>query len=548
MLFTSYQFILFVLVALILYYVVPKRIQWIVLLCMNMLFYVYAGLSGIIFIVTTIVTTYAGARLIYREKDRSVRFIEEHKCDISRDEKKKLKNISLRKQKMFLTIVLFINFGILAVLKYTNMFIVTFTTFNTVDFILPMGISFYTFQSIGYMIDVYRGVADAEKNPFRYALFVSFFPQLVQGPISRWNDLKKSLFESHVFSWVNIQYGFERILWGYFKKMVIADRAAIGLATIQSDVSVYYGAYAFVGMLLYAIDLYADFTGGIDITIGVAQMFGITLPENFRRPFFSKSIAEYWRRWHITLCAWFKDYLFYPLSMSKWMNKVSRWLKKHVGKPVGSRFPVYFSSLTVWFVTGIWHGASWNFVVWGLLNSIIMLVSQELKPLYEKADNRLGYRKLKYYKVFEIIRTTAIVCCLQMLDYYRDIAEAFRMFFSMFTGGNYAAVFTKGMWSIGLSAADYIVLFAGVVIMFAVSLLERKCPVRDRLAKKNYIIRYTVFLVIFLLIAVFGIYIISFRKHFLRNGDSFEKEDMYRYCSCHNTDSMSVSFTVSVSS
>ncbi|MFR2511185.1 MAG: MBOAT family O-acyltransferase [Lachnospira eligens] len=132
--------------------------------------------------------------------------------------------------------------------------------------------------------------------------------------------------------------------------MVIADRAAIGLATIQSDVSVYYGAYAFVGMLLYAIDLYADFTGGIDITIGVAQMFGITLPENFRRPFFSKSIAEYWRRWHITLCAWFKDYLFYPLSMSKWMNKVSRWLKKHVGKPVGSRFPVYFSSLTVWFV------------------------------------------------------------------------------------------------------------------------------------------------------------------------------------------------------
>ena len=506
MLFTSYQFILFVLAALILYYVVPRGIQWIVLLCMNMLFYVYSGLSGVIFIVTTIVTTYAGAMFISREKSSFAQYIEEHKDDISKDEKKRFKALSVRKQKMFLTIVLFINFGILAVLKYTNMFIVTFTTFNTVDFILPMGISFYTFQSTGYMIDVYRGVADAEKNPFRYALFVSFFPQLVQGPISRWNDLKKSLLESHAFSWINIQYGFERILWGYFKKMVIADRAAIGLATIQSDVSVYYGAYVFVGMLLYAIDLYADFTGGIDITIGVAQMFGITLPENFRRPFFSKSIAEYWRRWHITLCAWFKDYLFYPLSMSKWMNKVSRWLKKHAGKPVGSRFPVYFSSLTVWFVTGIWHGASWNFVVWGLLNSIIMLISQELKPLYEKADNRLGYRKLKYYKVFEIIRTTAIVCCLQMLDYYRDIAEAFRMFFSMFTSGNYAAVFTKGMWSIGLSAADYIVIFAGVVIMFAVSLLERKCPVRDQLAKKNYIIRYIVFLVIFLLIAVFGIY------------------------------------------
>ena len=512
MLFTSYQFVLFVLAALVLYYVLPKRIQWIVLLCMNALFYIYAGLSGIIFIVTTILTTYAGAVLICREKDRLAGDIENHKSDISREEKKRLKAVSLRKQKIFLVIPLLINFGILAVLKYTNMFIVTFTTFNTVDFILPMGISFYTFQSAGYMVDVYRGVAKAQRNPFRYALFVSFFPQLVQGPISRWNDLEKSLFEKHDFSWVNIQYGFERVLWGYFKKMVIADRAAIGLATIQSDVSVYYGAYAFVGMVLYAIDLYADFTGGIDITIGVAQMFGIALPENFRRPFFSKSIAEYWRRWHITLCAWFKDYLFYPLSMSKWMNKVSRWLKKHAGKAVGSRFTVYFSSLTVWFVTGIWHGASWNFVVWGLLNSIIMLLSQELKPLYEKADKKIGYRKLKYYKVFEIIRTTIIVCCLQMLDYYRNIAEAFRMFFSMFTGGNYINVFTKGMWNIGISAADYIVLLAGVIIMYVVSLLERKCPVREQLAQKNYIIRYSVFLILFLLIAVFGIYGIGYES------------------------------------
>ncbi|MFQ7395227.1 MAG: MBOAT family protein, partial [Lachnospira eligens] len=191
MLFTSYQFILFVLIALILYYVVPRGIQWIVLLCMNMLFYVYSGLSGVIFIVTTIVTTYAGAMFISREKSIFAQYIEEHKDDISKDEKKRFKALSVRKQKMFLTIVLFINFGILAVLKYTNMFIVTFTTFNTVDFILPMGISFYTFQSTGYMIDVYRGVADAERNPLRYALFVSFFPQLVQGPISRWNNLKK---------------------------------------------------------------------------------------------------------------------------------------------------------------------------------------------------------------------------------------------------------------------------------------------------------------------------------------------------------------------
>ena len=355
MLFTSYQFIIFLIAALILYYIVPKKAQWMVLLLMNTIFYIYAGLSGLIFIITTIITTFFGAVFITKEKDRSIVYLKQNKESLSKEQKKAYKLSVQRRQKLYLIMVLVINFGILAILKYTNMFIVTFTSFKTVDFILPMGISFYTFQSTGYLIDVYRGVATAEKNLFRYALFVSFFPQLVQGPISRWNDLKTSLFGRHSFSWINMQNGFERMLWGYFKKMVIADRAAIGLATIQSDCSTYYGAYAFVGMLLYAIDLYADFTGGIDVTIGAAQMFGITLPENFKRPFFSKSIAEYWRRWHITLCAWFKDYLFYPLSMSKWMNKVSKKLKNTVGRPVGSRFPVYFSSLTVWFVTGIWH-------------------------------------------------------------------------------------------------------------------------------------------------------------------------------------------------
>ena len=512
MLFTSYQFVIFLIAALILYYIVPKKAQWMVLLLMNTIFYIYAGLSGLIFIITTIITTFFGAALITKEKDRSIVYLKQNKESLSKEQKKAYKLSVQRRQKLYLIMVLVINFGILAILKYTNMFIVTFTSFKTVDFILPMGISFYTFQSTGYLIDVYRGGAAAEKNLFRYALFISFFPQLVQGPISRWNDLKTSLFDIHSFSWINLQNGFERMLWGYFKKMVIADRAAIGLATIQSDCSTYYGAYAFVGMLLYAIDLYADFTGGIDVTIGAAQMFGITLPENFKRPFFSKSIAEYWRRWHITLCAWFKDYLFYPLSMSKWMNKVSKKLKNTVGRPVGSRFPVYFSSLTVWFVTGIWHGASWNFVVWGLLNSLVMLLSQECKPLYERAEKRIGYRKLKYYKVFEIIRTTSIVCCLQMLDYYRNIAEAFRMFFSMFTSGNYGNVFSIGMWNIGISKADYIVLLAGVIIMFMVSMLQRKGSIRQQLSRKNHCIRYVVFLLLFLAIVIFGTYGIGYES------------------------------------
>ena len=513
--FTTVAFFVFLLAGIVVYYVLPKNVQWIWLLILSYIYYFTFSIKASLFMVFATVTIYFGGIWLQNIQNTGDRYLKDNKETLSREDKKAYKESLRRKKRWVLFLILLLDFGMLAVVKYSNFAIENINSvlgligkepIGLLGMGLPLGISFFTFQSVSYAIDVYQGKYECEKNIFKMGLFVSFFPQLLQGPIGRYDRLGKQLYSGHSFNLKNVEYGLQRIGWGLFKKVVIADRAAVLVLNVFNNYEAYSGFHYIMAVLMYSVDLYMDFSGGIDIVIGAAQMFGITLPENFRRPFFSKSIAEYWRRWHITLCAWFKDYLFYPLSMSKWMNKVSRWLKKHVGKPVGSRFPVYFSSLTVWFVTGIWHGASWNFVVWGLLNSIIMLVSQELKPLYEKADNRLGYRKLKYYKVFEIIRTTAIVCCLQMLDYYRNIAEAFRMFFSMFRGGNYAAVFTKGMWSIGLSVADYIVLFAGVVIMFVVSLLERRCPVREQLAQKNYIIRYTVFLVIFLLIAVLGIY------------------------------------------
>jgi alginate O-acetyltransferase complex protein AlgI len=511
MLFTSVNFVLFVAVVLLMYYIVPKKWQWIMLLCANVCFYLQAGIRGAVFMLATIISTYICGRMIAKAGERQKLAMDKLKEIMSKEQKKAYKAKTKRVQKFWMTGCLLFNFGILAVLKYTNFFI-SFTSLKPVDFILPMGISFYTFQSMGYIIDVYRGVAEAEKNIFRFALFVSFFPQLMQGPISRWKDLKETLFCPHTFSWAQFERGLQRVLWGYFKKMVIADRAAIGLATLTGDFSKYTGAYAFLGMLIYAVELYADFTGGIDITIGVAEMFGIRLPENFRQPFFSRSLAEYWRRWHITLCAWFKDYVFYPISMAKWMNKSSKWLKKHISGALGQRFPIYTATLTVWFVTGFWHGASWNFIVWGLLNGIIMLISQELEPVYAKVDGKLGLKKRKAYQGFEIVRTTAIVCALQMLDYHANIADAFRQFISMFTTANYGSVFSNGMFHIGLSAADYCVLIIGVFIMYIVSFLGREKPVRERLAQKSFALRFALFLAVFLCIAVFGVYGIGYES------------------------------------
>ena len=213
------------------------------------------------------------------------------------------------------------NFGILAVLKYSGFTLLNvkslldFMNFKNnipiLRFALPLGISFYTFQTMGYIIDVYRDKYPYEKNIFKLALFISFFPQLIQGPISRFDDLKETLFGEHSFDAKAISFGLQRILWGFFKKLVIADRLLPAVNTIVRNPEEYQGVYVLVGMFFYAIQLYADFTGGIDIAIGVAEVFGIRLKENFERPYFSKSITEYWRRWHISLGSWFREYMFF---------------------------------------------------------------------------------------------------------------------------------------------------------------------------------------------------------------------------------------------
>ncbi|HOB20919.1 MAG TPA: MBOAT family O-acyltransferase, partial [Candidatus Atribacteria bacterium] len=253
-----------------------------------------------------------------------------------------------------------------------------------------MGISFYTFQTMGYIIDVYRGKHPAERNFFKLALFVSFFPQLIQGPISRFSDLAQTLYKEHSFDSRNISFGIQRILWGYFKKVVLADRILVAVNTLIKNPDTYQGAYVLIGMLFYAYQLYADFTGGIDITIGIAQVLGIEVKENFHRPYFSKNIVEYWRRWHITMGTWFRDYLFYPLSVSKPMLNISKHSRRLFGEALGKRIPVYLSTFIVWFATGIWHGASWNFIVWGLMNCVVILISQELKPFYDWFHSRFN--------------------------------------------------------------------------------------------------------------------------------------------------------------
>ena len=240
--------------------------------------------------------------------------------------------------------------------------------------VLPLGISFYTFQTMGYVIDVYRGKFRAAKNPAKFALFASFFPQIVQGPIAFYSDLAYQLYAPHDFNYNRFKSGGILALWGLFKKLVIADRAVAMVKLVAGNYSDFKGTYILMAVCMYAIQLYADFSGGIDICRGFAEMLGITMAQNFRQPYFSRSLTEYWHRWHITLGEWLRTYLFYPISISKPFLKMGKQLKKHGLKHLGKVLPTSIASLITFIVIGVWHGAAWKYVAFGLFNGMAILI------------------------------------------------------------------------------------------------------------------------------------------------------------------------------
>ena len=520
MLFTSYEFLLFLLVVFIMYYLLPGRAQWSFLLLASYAFYFMCDPRYLIFIMVTTVTTFFAAKKISEKKESFDAWFKEHKKEYEKEERKALKAKEHSVEKKIFLACLLLNLGILAVTKYTNFTIANINGIMTsfgrpdgisfVDLIIPMGISFYTFQSMGYLIDVFNGKFKAQDNLFKFALFVSFFPQLVQGPISRYADLSQTLYEEHKFDWRTVSFGLERILWGFFKKLVIADRILVAVQAIIADPDTYNGFYAFAGAMFYALELYADFTGGIDITIGVAETMGIKVTENFIRPYFSKNIKEYWNRWHITMGTWFTDYIFYPISASQFMMKLSKKSRARLGNNLGKRVPVYLSSFIVWFTTGIWHGASWNFIVWGLGNFVVIMISQELEPFYRWFHSKVHVDGTFGWRLFQVIRTVLIMSSLRMFDCYRDVPLTFKMFGSIFTDSSLAQLTAAAFTGMGITGFDYAVVFIGMLILVAVSLIQRSGSVRVKIANCAAPVRFIIWYGLFMATLIFGAYGIGY--------------------------------------
>lgn len=512
---------LFVAATALVYFLLARtKLQWVVLLAASYVFYLYVGYRYAAFLVITTLSTYAAALWIDRVNRLGKQAIKDHKADWDKAQKKAHKDAVKRKKRWIAAAALVLNLGMLSFLKYYNFFAGSLASLfgaeaPALKLFLPLGISFYTFQSVGYVMDVYREKVEAERNVLKVALFVSFFPQIVQGPISFYDQLAHQLYAPHRFDFTRAKHGCELILWGLFKKLVIADRAIVAINAVVDGYASAGGATLLFTVLLYALQLYADFSGGIDISRGVAQIFGVYLTDNFKRPYFATSINDYWRRWHITLGAWMKEHVFYPIALSHGFANFSkkirqtRFGKTPAGMHVAKVLPTSIASLIVFLLVGVWHGADWKYVAFGLWNGGVIMISTLLEPAFERMAKALHINVKSFgFRVFQMVRTFAVVLVGYVFDVAPDFSQAMHTFTHIFTGWNWAASSAEIM-ELGLHVKEFWLLGICVVFLFIISVIQEKhsdTTIRQMIDRKPFILRYMMLLIGICALLIFGIY------------------------------------------
>jgi alginate O-acetyltransferase complex protein AlgI len=405
MLFNSIEFIIFFPTVILLYFATPYRFRWLLLLIASYTFYMFWRVDYALLLVCSTLIDYACGRMMGSIPDE------------------------LRhKRKPWLWLSLLSNLGILFTFKYFNFFseaagdLAALLDLNyatpVFEILLPMGISFYTFQTMSYSIDVYYGRIQAEKHLGIFALFVTFFPQLVAGPIERAGNLLNQLKTEHKFDYERAASGARLMAWGFFKKVVIADRLAVFVNEVYNKPGEYEGIPLILATLFFAFQIYCDFSGYSDIAIGAARIMGFQLMENFRSPYFATSIKDFWNRWHISLSTWFRDYLYLPLGG----NRVVKW-----------RW--YYNLFIVFLVSGIWHGANWTFIIWGALHGIYLVIGNATIEERGKLTDLLRLNRLpKLHKLLQVLTTFSLVCIAWVFFRANTLTDAWYILTHMFTG------------------------------------------------------------------------------------------------------------------
>ena len=364
-----------------------------------------------------------------------------------------------------------------------------------ISWIIPIGLSFYSMQIISYLVDVYRGDCSAQKNPLKYTLYVSFFPIIIQGPISRYSQLSETLYKGTAYDFEKIMRGVQLIIWGVFLKYMIAEKSAIVVDYIFENSEVYSGCYILLAGILYSIQLYTDFLSCVTISRGVAGLFGIELVNNFNHPYFSTSIKEFWRRWHISLSEWLRDYIYIPLGGNR-KGKVRK----------------YFNLICTFAVSGLWHGSRWKYIVWGLMHAVYQIIGDAIHKPKDAILEKISLSKdSKARKIIDMIITSFLVMVAWIIFRADTLAEGFMMIGAMFSNFNPWIFFDNSIFDFGLSQKDFEILAVSVLILIAVSAVqENGIKIRDWFNRQSLIIRWIIYLCAIWSVWIFGTYGIGF--------------------------------------
>ena len=504
------------------YQIAPQRWRKRVLLAFSYLFFWLLSRELIIYLLgTTVFVHCIGIWLEWLKSEQKAELL-----TADRSEKKRIKSIYQKKSRQVLAFGVLMLLGTLAYLKYYNFFasnvngifggILPFTI-EQKNILMPVGISFYTLQAIGYMADVYWGKIRAEENMEKTALFLAFFPQIMEGPICRYQDTCDTLYEGRPLQMNNLTDGYIRIFWGLFKKTVIADRLAIGVDAIFGNYASYSGSMIVFAAVAYTIQLYMEFSGCMDIIIGSGQLFGVKLPENFRQPFSAQSAAEFWRRWHITLGTWFKTYIFYPVSMSSPVKKWNQYGRKHFGKYITMLGTSAIALFPVWMCNGLWHGARWSYIFYGMYYFSLILVGIAVEPVRDRILKILHispeFQGLKYMR---IAKTWVIIFVGELFFRADGLRAGLHMFRSIFRNFQLSNLWDGSLLNLGMSRADLFAVMAGCIVVAIVgSAKERGIRVRNSLEKKPVFIRWSIYYALILAVIVIAAY-----------GDDYQVVDM----------------------
>ena len=458
----------------LIYFLIPHRFRWMWLLAVSYSFYLTFDIRFVAFLLFSTLSTYISGILISSPK-------------------------TANRKKLWVVLTCILNLGVLVALKYLNFFSGLYVRFAALigfhvsvgkySLLLPIGISFFTFQSLTYTIDVYRGDAAPERNFGKYALFVSFFPTLVSGPIQKSKEMLRQFNVIHEFDYEKLRRGGLLILFGYFEKMVVADRLGIFVDKVFGSPQQYHGVVSILASLFYTLQIYFDFAGYSNIAVGIAEMLGFDLAANFKRPYFAESVQEFWRRWHISLSTWFRDYLYIPLG--------------------GNRCSVLRQALNLMIVStvcGLWHGPSLALLAWGIMHGFYQVVGKFTRHFRYQALGKLGIDATSsHFHVPKVVFTFLLVSFAWIFFRANSLRNAF-VFIRGMLRLDPSTLWNGAVFNLGLSAPEFLAACIGIFMIWAVDLLSRKTDLRGWVLKRGTVARWSIYVAAALILLTFGVY------------------------------------------